>query len=112
VMKKPLDIDNLPIYVPSDVEDCPYCGSELMILGVSEWNSEEVFEIELECADEPSIDDTDEWDDWWKSHEDMPYVYWMPAQENVLQWLNDNYFLVSSRKDKEKLDKWIRSCEG
>lgn len=83
------------IEVPPDVAVCPYCDTKLTasFTGWSEaddgsgWIADEVT---LDCETEPDMD-SDEWEDWWASHSDMPYVYLLPVCEKVKTWVNAHY---------------------
>lgn len=76
-------------------EPCPKCKGKVYLTAVpamteghnGEW---EATEIETECEHEPPID-SDEWEDWHRAHYDMPYFYWLPYHERMIEWLNKRY---------------------
>ncbi len=82
--------------IPGYKFKCPKCG-DLLTLEIDEWEqlADGTWQIsegglQLSCASEPMIG-SKKWNDWFNWHFDMPYVYWLPLQMRVLQWLNENY---------------------
>jgi hypothetical protein len=82
------------IDVPPEVLRCPYCNERLSCQPTC-WEQDDdgswyASESGLECRSEPDID-SDEWAEWSAEHSEMPYVYWLPADEKVLAWLKGNF---------------------
>lgn len=79
--------------VPENVQKCPYCDAPLRATA-SGWDEDEhgwkAATLEVDCTEEPDID-SDEWEDHNASHSDMPYVYWLPAEIKVMEWINSQY---------------------
>lgn len=85
-------------WVPTDQTKCPYCDKRLFIqslpsLVLDEEQDEWLVEtIELECEAQPDDFDSDEFEALSEAfnaeHSNMPYVYWLPAEEKVIKWLN------------------------
>ena len=110
--------------IPPEVQTCPYCGGKLAAsftgwteAGPSTSSGEPggwiADEVSLDCETEPEID-SDEWDDWWSSHSEMPYVYMLPACQKVEAWLKEHYRfdLSDSEGDlnawNEAVKDWVR----
>ncbi|HET8886814.1 MAG TPA: hypothetical protein VFM70_10735 [Salinimicrobium sp.] len=77
---------------------CPYCKGDLTytVDGMIEdedglWKADNV---EAQCSNEPNIE-TDAWNDWFASHSDMPYVYQLPVDENVKEYINSKYRFIN-----------------
>jgi hypothetical protein len=96
---KHLDMKDHTISVPPSVAVCPYCGASLTVQ-VEAWTADGndwmATECNPECQAEPELDDDNpnsigDWEDFVDVHAYMPYVYWMPVQDKLLQWLNKNY---------------------
>jgi len=110
--RKLIDIDNLNGFeIPRDIAVCPCCGSGLYITEIPECEIDEdgsliPVHLHLECLGEPDEDD-EAWDEWDASHSRMPYVYWLPVELRVLEWLRKSFDFVSSREEQEKLERWI-----
>jgi hypothetical protein len=83
--------------VPADVALCPYCASPLY-LEVDEWDAEtrqpteggahihcaaEAEAEDLACREGPASAAARQWCEMGRWHEQMPYVYWLPAQIRV-----------------------------
>ena len=75
---------------------CPYCGSTLTYC-VTGWEKDEETELwmadtlESECSSEPTEIGSEEWEEWLNRHLDMPYVYQLPIDEQVLAFINKKY---------------------
>lgn len=88
---------NSRIDVPCSVAVCPYCDTKLNI-GVDGWTEDEAnpgywiadMPSDVCCETEPDLDDED-WEDWFSSHSEMPYVYMLPVQSKIERWLKLNY---------------------
>ena len=96
------------IMVPTDIQDCPYCGDNVDIQ-VEDWTEESpgVWIAEsgsLSCSAEPEID-SQKWEEHQNEHSYMPYVHWLPAETKVIQWLNSKYRFM---KDPETNASWIK----
>lgn len=86
--------------VPRDVAVCPYCDGDL-IAQPTAWTLDDdgtwfASESGIDCVTEPDLDDDDvskceRWDEWTDSHSVMPYVYWLPVDLKVVDWLKKNY---------------------
>jgi len=86
---------NALINVPSTIAICPYCNGKLS-LTCHAWVQEDdrtwsADEIDMDCDTEPDNYRSPEYRIWLSIHTNMPYVYWMPVEERVKGWLNDNY---------------------
>ena len=46
--------------------------------------------ISSDCETKPEVD-SPEWEDWWESHCQMPYVFLMPVHHKIIEWLNENF---------------------
>jgi len=85
------------IPVPRPIAICPYCGGSLTVRA-NEWNDWEeagndlwkAGGLEMDCETEPDID-SPEWRYWERQHSDMPYVYWLPVEEHIKEWVNRHY---------------------
>jgi hypothetical protein len=82
------------IDIPAGVRLCPYCGAKLRA-SFDWWTQQDdgswmAESVDVSCVEEPDIDE-DDWEDFWGNHSQMPYVYWMPAQTAVLEWVNKTY---------------------
>ena len=87
--------------VPSDIALCPYCQGQLYV-GVEGWEQDGDGTwladcIVLECETEPELPRKGEddiayiYDAWYSTHSESPYVYWLPVENKVKNWLNENY---------------------
>jgi hypothetical protein len=82
------------IDIPPEVARCPYCDERLFCQPTA-WEQDDdgswyASESGLECWSEPDIDD-EEWLDWCAEHTSMPYVYWLPVDMKVIDWLKTKY---------------------
>lgn len=79
--------------IPETIAKCPYCNTKLYVEAHA-WTEENdgwvAESIEMICETEPDID-SEEWEDWERSHGDMPYVYLLPVQNQVQEWINNNF---------------------
>lgn len=85
------------ITVPPEVAKCPICGAEV-VLEIDSWQQEddgtwsaEESGVHVDCVREPDDIESDEWEDFDRSHWSMPYVNWLPIQGKVYRWLLQNY---------------------
>lgn len=87
---------NQIINVPPSLARCPKCGGKLYVELESwtrdyegSWKAVEA-EVHTECENEPDITDPgySEWLDW---HYNMPYVDWLPVDQRVAEWIDDNF---------------------
>jgi len=45
---------------------------------------------------------SDDWDDWWETHNEMPYVYQLPVDEKIKSWMYKRFrFDLDSSLDKQ-----------
>lgn len=117
--KKLIDLDDFRgLEVPKNIQDCPYCGDPLWISSIDEWSEGEdgngpiqVEHIMLDCKSESSMC-LKKWEEWNHWHSQMPYVYWMPAEEKVIDWLNQNFDFAQSNRDREMMAKWRKNVLG
>lgn len=90
------------IGVPVEVGMCPYCDRPLSI-GFEDFERNDVgtwscIKVELECATELEMQQygqhvtEDDWDQFERSHSLMPYVYILPVEERILEWVNQSYY--------------------
>lgn len=82
-----------PIDVPRKVATCPICDAKIVVDEVHEWECEsgKPVGISVDCVTRPDID-SEEWPDWFNHHwRNMPYVYWLPVEQRVLQWFQKHY---------------------
>ena len=75
---------------------CPICGAGLLLdagegteldNATGEWIATE---INLECESEPDID-SGEWSEWFRWHYSMPYVDWLPIEQQILKAVRRKY---------------------
>lgn len=78
--------------IPQEIAVCPICGEPIVIDDIDEWESEtgRVTEcgLHINCVTEP--DDPND-HNWWNWHYQMPYVDWLPVQQRVYQWFDQNF---------------------
>ncbi len=71
--------------IPRVVAKCPECGGHLYVQG-TEWESDSrkptEFGVEVECENEPDLDDPDFWE---KCHRHWQGE-WMPVLDHVTRW--------------------------
>lgn len=82
------------IEVPITIAVCPYCYSPLSV-AFEEWVEDSSGYLMannciVECHAEPDTE-SEEWSDWFDRHSYMPYVYQLPVDLKVLNWINENY---------------------
>ena len=80
------------ITVPADIAICPYCKGELTAKAEA-WEDDDagrmlVTSIDLTCENEFAEEDDDY--EGGTDHTYMPYVYWLPVQNMVKDWMNQN----------------------
>jgi hypothetical protein len=73
---------------------CPYCGGDLTYTAVG-WQQEDDFtwtatSLSSACSNEPSLL-SDEFDDWMDNHCQMPYVYQLPVDQAVEDYIRLKY---------------------
>jgi hypothetical protein len=81
--------------LPEALSVCPICQRKLVITSYDSWCEDDesrwyAIEVHTQCESEPAID-SDNWDDWYRSHYSHPYIDWMPLSERILRWLKENY---------------------
>ena len=97
--------------VPVEVAVCPYCGAKLTVQ-FEAWEETEdgswiASGFNLECTAEPELTEdgestTDAWDEWLNWHTQMPYVYWLPCEQFVADWVNKRYRFKVGRATEGK----------
>ena len=91
--------------VPQDKEFkfkklCPYCKGDLTYTA-NGWEQDDnglwmADSFDMDCSNEPSMDNEDEWEEWMRVHSDMPYLNQLPVDEAVKKWINKRFrFAVS-----------------
>ncbi len=64
---------------------CPYCGGKLTV-SVNGWHKEAdgwaADDLQLDCEND---DEKNE------DHSDMPYMNWLPVEQQLLRWMNARY---------------------
>lgn len=80
--------------IPPEIAVCPYCGTKLTA-NFTGWTQNDdgswsADSMDLVCETGPDIDSED-WDFWFESHSDLPYVYLLPVEERIKAWLNERY---------------------
>lgn len=80
--------------IPTSLAVCPYCNPKLYA-SCEAWTENDEGEwladsITVDCETEPDID-SDEWREWFDSHSDMPYVYQLPVNVKIENWINSNF---------------------
>lgn len=73
---------------------CPYCSGDLTYVAEG-WESDDdglymADSFDAQCSNEPDIE-SDEWEEWLRQHSDMPYVNWLPVNNQVQEWINERY---------------------
>jgi hypothetical protein len=83
---------------------CAYCNGPIAVHFES-WtrNDDGTWSTDFakaECLREPSDKRPNLWDAWWASHSRMRYVYWMPLEQAITQWVNKRFrFAIESDGD-------------
>jgi len=74
---------------------CPYCQADVKAVcdgfeqdDQGNWKSDGSFSWEYDC--EPDID-SDEWEDWYRSHSHSPYEYTMQSAKFLQKSINERY---------------------
>lgn len=79
------------IIVPRAVASCPVCNNILRLSAISEFvkcPDTELYiaqHVSVECVDSQSGNDTH------MASYEMPYVHWLPVENDVEEWLEGNY---------------------
>lgn len=64
---------------------CPYCGGKLTV-SVNGWHKEDdgwvADDLQLDCEND---------DEKHEDHCDMPYLNWLPVEQQILRWMNARY---------------------
>lgn len=76
-------------------ELCPYCKGNLTYRCTG-WEQDHngmwmADHLDCECSNEPSMDNEDEWEEWLQQHSKMPYVYQLPVDIQVKEFINKKY---------------------
>lgn len=78
---------------------CPICG-ERLALDIDEWTSDydgwkaSDTGVHVTCVTEAEVEGTEGWGSWMDGHYQYPYIDWMPIDEKVCAWLEDNYRFI------------------
>lgn len=85
--------------VPEDKEFkfkklCPYCKGDLTYR-CNGWEQDDnglwmADSFDVDCSTEPDME-SEEWEDWMQQHSEMPYVYQLPVDERVKDFINKKY---------------------
>jgi hypothetical protein len=79
--------------IPLHIAKCPYCESKLYAQAHA-WVEEDdgwvAEQLEVGCESEPDIE-SDEWDLWMHNHSYMPYVYQLPVNTAIENYINKNF---------------------
>lgn len=115
--RQTIPLSKLPgLEIPLDVEKCPYCDAQLYIAEIDEYSKNDDGTIcvraRIDCTAEPELEDKSAWEDWIDWHSQMPYVYWLPVEQDVNAWLKRTYAIVDDKAEKEKLAAWNRAVKG
>lgn len=79
---------------------CPICGDRLTI-EIDEWTTDwdgwkaSDAGVHTSCNSEPDITD-DNYSNWLDGHYAMPYVDWLPVDNAIYDWLEDNYRFIKT----------------
>jgi len=89
--------------VPPSVAVCPKCGGKLTV-EIDAWQQEDDGTWTAEsphttCEHEPDID-SKKWREWHNWHYNMPYVDWMPIDNDVEKWLVSKYRFTGLDRQK------------
>jgi hypothetical protein len=73
---------------------CPYCKGDLTYRA-NGWEKDDndlwmADSFDMDCETMPELD-SEEWEDWFQSHCEMPYVYQLPVDEAVKKYINKKY---------------------
>lgn len=73
---------------------CPYCQGNLTYRCTG-WEEDDngawmADTIDSDCSTMPDFD-SEEWEEWFNQHSDMPYVYQLPVDERVKAFINSKY---------------------
>lgn len=73
---------------------CPYCDQNLSY-EADAWEQDGqglwmATNFDCRCHSEPDIDSED-WDEWMRVHTDMPYVFQLPVDEKVKEYIQKHY---------------------
>jgi len=76
---------------------CPYCKGDLTYQAEG-WEQQEDGTwtgncFHSECSNEPDIE-SDEWEDWFATHSDMPYVYQLPVDQSAERFINSHFRFI------------------
>ena len=79
---------------------CPICGDRLT-MEIDEWTTDwdgwkaSDAGVHVSCKSEPDITD-DNYSNWLDGHYRMPYVDWLPVDNAIYEWLEDNYRFIET----------------
>lgn len=74
---------------------CPYCKADLTYQAEG-WGQDDngqwmADSLDVQCHNEPDMEDGEAWEEWLRVHSEMPYVYQLPVDNRVLSWINERY---------------------
>lgn len=107
-----IDISQQNIKIPFK---CPICGGDISLVYVSEYACgypafivKEVFDISIECLEEPDPIEEEDHQKWESEH--YPYKGMNIAYKKIIEWLNSgDVAVVDSEIEKQMLQRWISS---
>lgn len=74
---------------------CPYCKGDLTYTANGwEQDNEGLWKadcFDMECSNEPSDVLSEELNEWLRQHSDLPYVYQLPVDERVKEYINERF---------------------
>ena len=113
-----LDISKKPIYVPEYIATCPSCHEGLIVdlteAYVDDDGKLRIGDFSVSCCAEPDFEDKKLRAKWEMQHsiEDrMPYIYWLPVDQAVRQWL-EFVEAVDTAAEMRKLKRWNEWASG
>lgn len=78
-----------------DTFRCPICGEKIYIEEVADWHEEDgvlkALAVKVDCTTFPGFDDEDEFEAYMSEHYSMPYVDWLPLEQEITKWVNERY---------------------
>jgi hypothetical protein len=93
------------LQVPRTVAVCPYCDGQLTVyfdgFDQQDDGTWAAASLNVECETEPAVESKN-WDDWFASHSDMPYVYQLPVDEEIKAWINKNFIFEIENETGDK----------
>jgi hypothetical protein len=79
--------------IPENIAKCPYCEAKLYARAIA-WTEENdgwtAEQLEVDCDNEPDIE-SDKWDEWMHNHSYMPYVFHLPVNNKIEDYIKSNF---------------------